>query len=271
MKDSYSKRDFEKGPQTYTDAKFLDNIFEATGLSEFNGSAVVVDFMSGPGKVALGMQERAIRHKYAILDASEGQLAKINAPSIEKILDNVTDLHLPEKSIDVGLVRYGLKDIPSEQQIGVLKQINRTIKVGGELVVVDMVSPDGAKEWSNKQHSLKQQFSGRDIAKDGECNIPTENEWLTMLKEAGFMPEVFSYYVSKVTTKDWVKGKQISDEQREKMDALILAAPDKIRKTFNIRQEGADVKIDYPVVIIKAIKKESNSDLPESGEIYVAK
>jgi ubiquinone/menaquinone biosynthesis C-methylase UbiE len=268
MKEPYSKRNFEEGPPTYTDAKFLDLIFDVTGLLEFNGSAIVVDFMSGPGKVASGMQERAIRHQYTVLDASEGQLAKINTPSINKICDNVTDLHLPEKSVDVGIVRYGLKDIPAEQQIGVLRQMHKVIKDGGRLVIVDMVSPEGMKEWNNHQHSQKQQFNGRIIEKEGECNIPTEEEWLRKIREAGFEPSVADYYKSLVKTTDWVRGSQITNEQRGKMDILIMDAPEDVKKAFNIRREKDEVMIDYPVVIIKAIKKESESNFPTKGTIY---
>ena len=44
------------------------------------------------------------------------------------------------------------------------------------------------------------------------------------------------------------------------MDAFILAAPDEVKDKFNIRQEGGDVKVDYPVIIIRATKFDRNGE-----------
>lgn len=183
----YDKRDFDKGPATYTDKGFLDLIHNATGLSTRTDKAFVVDLMAGPGKVAFGMQERSPQHSYAVLDNNQGQLDKITQP-VRKILADVRSLStvVEEGSIDVATVRYGLKDIPKNQQQRVLSGINYALKPGGVLVVADMVSPEGAKEFTNKQHSRKQELSGRNIQKEGECHIPTEQEWLDMLRSAGF-------------------------------------------------------------------------------------
>src|SRR3989344_2366891 len=265
MPEEYSQRDFAQGPRTYTDSAFLDTIFIATKLAEFKGSALVVDFMSGPGKVASGIKERVSGHRYVALDGSVGLLRKIADPEIERVVGDIRATPLKPNSVDIGIVRYGIKDIPEEQQLDVLRQIYESLKPGGKLVIADMVSPEGAREWNNKQHSQKQQFSGRNIETEGECNIPTENEWLTLLREIGFETEVFGYYTSYVTTTDWVNGRQITDKQRQLMDKLLLNTPDEIKTAFNIRQEEEDVRIDYPVIIIKAVKPKT-----ESGGVYVA-
>lgn len=272
MKGEYPRRDFDAGPQTYNDKRFMDVIFNATGLATRTEPAVVVDLMSGPGKVAFGMQERSPKNEYAVLDASAGQLDKITQP-VKKILADVRALSVAveDESIDIATVRYGLKDIPKGQQSVALLGINHALKPGGVLVIADMFSPEGTREWNIMQHSRKQQFSGRNIREEGECYIPTETEWLKILEKAGFEAEVFGHYESLVTTTDWVKGKQITDDKRMQMDAFILNAPENIKKEFNIRQEGQDVRIDYPVIIIKAVKKEKKSGLPNSGVLYESK
>lgn len=254
MPKEYSQRNFDQGPKTYTDAVFLDTILAATGLAEFKGSALVVDFMSGPGKVASGIKKRVTGHRYIALDGSVGLLRKIEDSELERVVSDVRSVALQPNSVDIGIVRYGVKDMTEEQQLDVLKQMQEVLKPGGVLVIADMVSPEGTREWNNKQHSQKQQFSGRNITTEGECNIPTEAKWIAILQEAGFEAEVFDHYTSYVTTADWVNGKQITDEQRRLMDKLLLSAPDEIKTAFNIRQEGEDVKIDYPVIIIKAVK-----------------
>lgn len=270
----YDKRDFDKGPATYTDKGFLDKIFKATGLSGHSDKAYVIDLMTGPGKVAFGMQERAPQHDYVVLDNNQEQLDKIIQPTdkkhITKLLGDVKNLSVliaKDGFFHVATVRYGLKDIPEEQQTGVLKGIFNILRPGGKLVIVDMVSPEGMREWNNRQHGLKQQFNGRNIEKEGECNIPTEAEWSAKLREAGFEPKVSDYYKSLVATKDWVTGRQITSEQRSEMDNLILSAPEDVKIAFNIRQENGDVRIDYPVIIIEAIKVQRSKPV----DVYVAK
>ncbi len=91
-----------------------------------------------------------------------------------------------------------------------------------------------------------------------------------MSRDAGFEPEVVEYYLSRVSTSDWLRGGQFGDPKSPEsaskkaiMDEIILGASSDIKKRFNIREENGEVKIDYPVVIIKAVKK--------SGDVYVAK
>lgn len=268
----YDKRNFDT-VSTYTDKGFLDAIHNATGLSDRKDTAVVVDLMSGPGKVAFGMQERAPQHSYAVLDYNERELDGIKQP-VRKILGDVTKLSavIDNESVDVATVRYGLKDIPQDQQVGVLVGINRALKPGGTLVIVDMISPEGMEEWTNMQHSRKQQFGGRDIKKEGECHIPTEQGWLEFLQESGFKPEVVGYYTSSVSTENWRTGNQLGDSKgtesfknRAIMETILMGAPDEVRKQFNIRREGELVKIEYPVAIIRAVKKEVKPGLPATG------
>ncbi|MDP2638018.1 MAG: class I SAM-dependent methyltransferase [Candidatus Levybacteria bacterium] len=274
----YGKRDFDT-VATYTDKGFLDVIHKATGLSERGTTAVVIDLMAGPGKVAFGMQERAPQHSYAVLDYDQAQLDRVTQP-VRKILADVRNLSavVEDGSIGVATVRYGLKDIPKDQQPGVLLGINKALEKGGVLVIADMVSPEGAKDFTNKQHSLKQQFGGRDIEKEGECNIPTEQGWLDMLTNAGFEPEITGHYISRVSTSDWLRGNQLGDPKspeagarKAKMDEVILGTSDEIKKQFNIREENGEVKIEYPVVIIRAVKSEARVGVPTSGTVYEAK
>ncbi|KKQ37460.1 MAG: hypothetical protein US55_C0032G0019 [Candidatus Levybacteria bacterium GW2011_GWC2_37_7] len=139
----YGKRDEGKGPETYRSQSLLDTIFKATGLENFKGSAVFVDLMSGPGGIALNLQKKAPQHSYAVLDNDKDQLKKIGEQEpVRKILADVRCLSVivEDGSIDVATVRYGLKDIPKNQQPIALSGINYALKPGGVLVIADMVS-----------------------------------------------------------------------------------------------------------------------------------
>lgn len=280
MTPEYSRRNFKEGPPTYTSKELFDKIFSASGLSDFKKKAVVVDLMSGPGLVASAMRERAPQHSYTVLDASQPLLdeLKVKNPTMSTIRADVRDLpsDIENDSFDVALVRYGLKDIPKDQQSGTLVGIYKKLKPGGVLVIADMVSPEepkGAKEWNNMQHSRKQQLGiePRDIVKEGECHIPTEQEWLNMLKDAGFEAEVSGEHVSLVKTTQWVASNQINDESRKEMDRLLLQSPPEIMERFKIREENGIVNVEYPVVIIRAVKKEVKAGLSTSGTVYEAK
>ncbi len=119
-----------------------------------------------------------------------------------------------------------------------------------------------------------------DIEKEGECHIPTEQGWLDMLRAAGFDPKVVGYYTSHVSTIQWLRDRQFGDPDKNPeevarkkaiMDEIILGASDVIKKQFNIKTEDGEVKIDYPVAIIRAVKKELKSGLPNADVVYVAK
>lgn len=280
---NYGGRIESRGPETYRSQSLLDTIFEATGLENFQGIAVVIDLMSGPGGIALSLQKKAPRHFYGVLDNDQEQLDKIGKHEpVIKILADVRDLAsvIEEGSVDTITVRYGIKDIPKDQQLQVFKGINGILKPGGVLVFTDMISPEdeAVGKWLNMQHSQKQQLSGRDIKKEGECNIPTEKGWLKLLGEAGFEAKVFGYFTSNISTENWLTGNQFGNPElpeaatkKAKMDEIILGASDAIRKQFNIREENGEVKIDYPVVIIRAVKKEAKAGISTSGTLYESK
>lgn len=254
MPEIYAKRDWDKGPKTYTDQGFLDMIHRATGLGDFQGQAVVLDLMSGPGKVGKGLMDRSPGHRFVAVEASAGSLAKV-PDGIERIQTDVRDLSAVPQA-DIAVVRYGIKDIPQDQQPGVIAGINDVLKPGGVLVVADMVSPDGMKARTNAQHSAKQVLGGRDLDERGRCNIPTEDQWVSLLNNAGFRVSGIQDYVSQVSTQDWENGGQFKQPGgRNVMDHLLVRQPEYFRQRFNIRgnQDGS-VGIDFPVLVIRAEK-----------------
>ncbi len=257
LESGYERRDFATGPSTYTDAGFSQKIYEATGLADRTTPAKVADIMSGPGKVGLALQERDPRHRFFFLDLAGGQLSKISPDENRfRLVGDARALPLADGYLDIVVVRYALKDLTIDEQPVALKEILRGLRPGGELIIADMVSPEvqGAKEWLNKQHALKQELSGRNPLTEGVCHIPTQSEWVVLLEQAGFHVEMYDSHLSCVTTTDWVKGKQVTVEQLVQLDQMIMEAPPMVKKAFNIRKEDALVKIDYPLVILRAVK-----------------
>lgn len=256
---AYNRRDFEAGPKTYGDTVFLDLIERSTGLSNSErGSLLVADIMSGPGGVGLALFKKHPQHSYYFFDLASRQLQKINHPdaSIVKIQADARAIFpVADDMFDVEVARYAIKDLTKKDQSNALMQIYRTIKPGGNFTLADMLAPSlETKDWLNKQHAKKQKFSGRDSDIEGVCHIPTEIEWIILLESVGFKASVVGKHVSRVTTSDWESGKQVSTEQLQELNTMIIGAPEEIKTAFNIREEDGQVKIDYPLLVIRGIK-----------------
>lgn len=254
---SYDRRDFESGPKTYSDERLFDLIDNATGLNNIkNQEFSVADMMSGPGNVGLALHKRHPEHTYYFIDLANKQLQKISDEKVKgiKIQGDVRKLPIENNTFNVSVARYAIKDLIKEEQPAALAEIFRTIKPGGVFVLTDMVSPDDeSKQWLNVQHAKKQELSGRRES-EGVCHIPTEVEWLQVLSQVGFISVVEGRYTSHVSTNDWVKGKQITQDQAYILNEMIVNAPPHIQKIFHIQKDEEDVKIEYPVVVIKATK-----------------
>ena len=253
--EGYNKRDFDTGPATYTDAVFFGKIIDGLQLNRLSKGAVVADLMSGPGKVGLAIQESFPNLQYVFVDFAEKQLEKIPNTENWRVGADVRDLPFAAYSLDRAVARYSIKDLTVNDQPQVLQQIYDSLKLGGIISIADMVSPsEQTKDWLNEQHSLKQVFSGRKPEVEGLCHIPTKQEWIQLLTEAGFKAEVGGYHMSFVSTTDWLKGKQVTEEQLCQLDDMILGAPVEAQEAFNIREEDGLVKIDYPVILLKGRK-----------------
>lgn len=259
LQGGYDRRNFDAGPRTYSDSAFTAKIYDATGLANLPPGARVLDIMSGPGKVGLGLEHINPNHHYFFLDLSQQQLKRIPPNEegfIRSIRADARVFPFGQESLDVVVARYAIKDLTKGEQPKVLVGIRDILRPGERLVIADMVAPDteGAKEWLNKHHALKQELSGRDPEREGVCHIPTIQEWVTLLETIGFQANIADWHVSRVTTSDWVNSKQITEDQLPIMDQNILSAPEEVKMAFNIWKEGTLVKINYPIIILTGIK-----------------
>jgi ubiquinone/menaquinone biosynthesis C-methylase UbiE len=264
--DRYAGRDFDTGPRTYRDSSFDGKIAQTTGLAEMSAGVTVFDLMSGPGKVGMNLETRFPDKgiNTVFVDLSLPQLKKIPPDeSRGRLLASVDALPFAPEVADVAVARYGIKNFPEEEQLAVLKEIFAVLKPGGTFVLADMVSPDvlGAKEWLNSHHARKHALQSGDPDAEGVCHIPTQDEWIALLREAGFQVDVekVDHHESHVSTTDWVKGKQFpvgkEDAALAAMNETIRTAPPQVKEAFAV-EEGDDgkVEITYPVIIIKATK-----------------
>lgn len=277
LQEAYNRRNFDGGPSTYSDKDFLAKIYAAAGLEDMPEGRRVLDFMSGPGKLGLGLKQYFDpTHQYIFFDRSLVQLGKIDNEDLKVAGDARVgyyygNRHLPfqDDSIDLVVARYAIKDLPQIEQGDTFKELNRIIVPGGRLIVADMVAPDwDTQGWLIGQHSMKQEFSGRNIMEEGTCFIPTENFWLSLFRTAGFDAMVSDTHSSYVNTTEWLRGNQITEEQLYELNRFIAEAPTETKEALNIfvkekiagrgkrRRIEREVSLDYPLIIVQGTKKE---------------
>lgn len=255
---AYDRRMFDKAPEIYRDLSFLQQIHTAASLEESKGKDVL-DLMSGPAKLSADLEKMTPGQNWTCLDLVHGQLKKISFEGAKGIVQaDAKKIPLAPESFDRVVVRFGIKDIEEKDQKNIIDEVYRVLRHGGILVVADMVAPKDdegkVKSWLNQQHELKQELGGRNKSIEGVCHIPTEDEWLSLLRGVGFQTEIEGMAWSHVNTQDWVKSKQVTTEQLKQLDEMIVSAPEEIRRIFDIKKEEDGVKINYPLIVLKAIK-----------------
>lgn len=249
----YERRDFTKGPMTYSDPRFVDKIASVLGIETLPQEAMVLDLMSGPGKLSGALETKRPDLNFIALDWTHNQLLK--APTPLKVEADAKVLPLKPSSVDAIVARYAIKDLRIQDQVIAIQQAVEILRPGGRFVLVDMIAPNPkVKDWLNRQHALKQELSGRNPLVEGVCNIEDPEGWKKLLRQAGLTITVVRRHTSFVKTTDWKDGKQIGEEQLKILNTNILQAPSEAQKAFYIREKSGLVRINYPLIIMGAVK-----------------
>ena len=255
----YSKVDFTKGPPIYSREDIYDALYKLGRFEKCPKIYYILDSMCGQGLVGNEISKRLdknkIKHRIHYLDIAIGQFQNLIKKGNAVSLSEADEIPYSDESFDRVYTRFGVKNYPEKIQIKILKENRRILAKGGYFVLMDMVSPPEAYEWSQTERKEKQKFT---IGESSYPHIPTLEMWLKMLEESGFLPDYENIYrtISYVITSQWVESKQMTAEELEKMNEFLLSAPSNAKKSYNIREEKIGrrnaVKIDYPVVIISA-------------------
>ncbi|MDO8583260.1 MAG: class I SAM-dependent methyltransferase [bacterium] len=252
-----------KAPEIYRDMSFLEGIITATGLQEGDQGKNIAEFMSGTGMVGQAIAKRFPGNTLWYVDTSETQLKTI--PDQEHVVVHDVRIGLPSQlpELDGAVVRFGVKNLSKEEQQKFVSAIADRLADGGWLVVADMVSPEGMQSWHNEERRLKHELEGHDVERDGAGNMPYRQEWISLLEKAGFEVKVAAPFKSGVKTITWKESGQFVGDEAQQEDALrqmnrkLLDAPEDVRQAFNIREDGDLVRIDYPLLVFRAVKPAS--------------
>jgi len=253
----YDKVDFVKGPAIYSSAELYDAMYNLGFFFPRTEPFLVMDAMCGKGLVGKEMSTRLKRdeipHEMHFLDVGEGNLKKLQEDGYKTCRASVTDrIPYDDGALDRLYCRFGVKNYSKDGQEKILREFLRLLKKGDIFVLTDMEAPETAYGWMQDERRKKHTLGG---IGGSAPHIPTRKMWYQMLADSGFEPKGDSETVSYVTTDEWVKSNQMTENALREMNAWLLKSPENAKRALNIREENGKVRIDYPVVVISAAVK----------------
>ncbi|MBI4170084.1 MAG: class I SAM-dependent methyltransferase [Candidatus Aenigmarchaeota archaeon] len=251
----YDQVDFPRGPAIYSSTGLYDAMFELGEFTPRDKPYVVLDAMCGAGLVGKEMEKRLtgreIPHTIHFFDLAEKKIEELRSQGYDARICSVFDLDYGQETFDREYSRFAVKNYPATEQVDIFRTFRGIMKPDGIFVLCDMESPEEAYEFMQSERREKHKYTRLE---GSEPHIPTRQIWFQLLREGGLEPKRIRETKSYVTTTDWVKSNQMTANDLEQLNAFLLAAPENARNALNIRQEGDLVKIDYPVVVISAVK-----------------
>jgi SAM-dependent methyltransferase len=250
--------------------------YTACAFSSSSERIPLLDAMSGPGKFGKSIfgqffDEKAQGGHEGIMlsvtfnDIREEPLIRLREEGYETVHCDVRNLQPNIRtSYHVVAVRFSLKDFPEGEKEVAIASLREALIPGGRLVIADMYAPsEASQEAVNRVHSAKQELAGRNPETEGVCFIPTEEQWITLVKKAGFKPVDVTYKgTSDVDTRQWSEqfGPEADDDAMiMQMNRVIAKAavdsPD-FNHEFNVHigDNLEKVTVSFPILVIAGDK-----------------
>jgi SAM-dependent methyltransferase len=114
----------------------------------------------------------------------------------------------------------------------VLREVARVLVAGGSFLLIDVVAPENPAQDSflNAFELLRDPSHVRDHS---------ASQWMAMLRDAGFAPELCGRFVIHQEFEPWVERIGTSPGAVTGLRALFDEAPEEVRSAFGIRGHGA--------------------------------
>lgn len=199
-------------------------------LLEPTSGMVVLDAATGSGATAKFIAPE-VKHvvgvdcsEDAIKEAKES-ISKNGIGNIEFHVMSVDDLKLESNRFDAVTCRLATHHL--DDLAGSLKEMNRVLKRGGKLVIVDRVAP------------LEPELSGfiHQIGKLRDCtftDLHTLEDWQRILSDAGFKLTQKRTFRETIVIPDWLGRSPLTDEEKERMYEAFQKSSQAVRDHFAI-------------------------------------
>ncbi len=234
--------------------KFGPSLPKLLNLARPSASDILLDVGTGAGHTAAAFAP-FVKKVYG-LDPAEGMLAA--AREIYGYLDNLEftpgtgdDTGFSEDTFDIVTARHTLHHHASVPDT--LKELERVLKPGGRLIIVDEVTPNQELEaWYHALETVRDPTHVRAYLMD---------EWRAFVREAGLewvVGDAHTVYTLDVGS--WIMRMKPTKEGAEAVRQLFRKADERARARFNIvYQHSAAVTFDIPMALILAVKPRATS------------
>lgn len=226
----------------------LDILQEYASLGD---RGVAVDLATGAGFTAFAVSPYVER--VLATDIAAGMLQQAGQLAGERSLGNVELAfveaeHMPfaDGSLDMVTCRqaaHHFYDLPQA-----LREIERVLKPGGVFLLSDTSAPedDAVSAWMNDVELRRDATHVWDRK---------PSEWRVMLQEIGLEVTHLQMVRVHLEFNDWVKRSATPEEEIEPLRRDFLSASEAVVDAFGIEPEGDGINFNWPVVVLRAVKK----------------
>jgi ubiquinone/menaquinone biosynthesis C-methylase UbiE len=180
----------------------------------------------------------------AMLEAAQGLAEAQGIANISFRAADAEHLPFPDASFDVVTCRYAAHHFPHPAVAA--REWARVLKPGGQLLLVDVVSPDDptSDTFLNAAEVLRDPSHVRDH---------TVAQWVEMLQEAGLAVEELGQFPLRLEFASWTERMRTPQAAREQIQELFAGAPASVKQSLHLEADGT---FTCPVVLLQGVKGE---------------
>ena len=248
------QRQFSRRAAHYVDATWvfgegesLDAMAELASLGRYRWA---VDLATGAGYTGLTLKPFAERS--VLMDIARGMLSQARCVAVER---GVEDVHYVQgvsealpfagDSLDMASCRFGAHHFIGLEEA--LAEVSRVLKPGGVFLLADTVpsDDDSVAWWMN---SIEKRRDSTHVA-----NLKP-SQWHTLVEAHGL--EITHSLLRRVDLEfyDWVERSGTPGAEVVALRREFLDAPQVIKETFGIREEGDKIAFFWPCIVLRAVK-----------------
>lgn len=212
---------------------------------------VAVDIGAGPGFTAFAIAHRCDRVIATdvtpeMLEQALALRAERGAPQTELALAAAERLPFASGAVDLVTCRtaaHHFLDVDAW-----LAEVARVLAPGGELILIDTVSPDDAEAaaWMHDIELWRDPSHARNLA---------AGEWAAAAERAGLRVDVMAPSRVDLEYPDWTSRAGMDDAEAAQLGDALRNAPAAAKSAFGIEpRDDETVNFYWPVVTMKAIK-----------------
>ena len=245
---------FEKQSRRYARGHILEDTRDVTAALDgldIPAGAEALDIATGAGHTAFCLARAGFR--VTASDLTPAMLERVREGAAERGLDIRTRQHsaeaLPYADGAFGLVTCRVAPHHFSSPVDFVRESARVLKPGGWFLLIDGTVPDddsAAEAWLHQVEKLREPSHNR---------LLPPREWRALCEQAGLAVQKTEVAFRKQPDLEWYfETAGTSPENREKVRALIAAAPEPVRRHYRVAEEEGKIVWWWPMLMLLAQK-----------------